>query len=209
MIKLSKFKKDCLGFTLIELMVVIAIVGILAGIVTITVTSTLPDSRDGRRIADVETVESALEQYFTDNKTYIRPFTCVSDANSYCYEDTTYATMYSINTLLTQGYLKSDVNDPTNNTTYRYKYGTPFSPNPPDEYIFFARLEKKTAGENIYQLYDTSGNPVAGTYYYAVFSDYNHWYNNFRDHSLGNSCPYADEWGHMMSEVDGCLYKTW
>ena len=207
MFKLLKLKNNIWGFTLVELLIVITIIGILAGVVTLNVTSTIPTSRDGRRTADIKTIETALEQYFTDNKNYVRPVTCIIDANPYCYEDSVGSTF--INTLLTSDYTKSDMNDPLNNTTYKYWYGAPRSPNPPDKYILFARMEKKTSSENIYQLYNTSGNPVPNTFYYVVFSDYNYWYNNFRDNSSQTSCTHAGEWGHIIGGSDGCLHKTW
>ncbi len=59
------------GFTLIEPLVVIAIISILASTVIIGLSSTRRLARDSRRIADVRQIQSALELYF--NKCFVYP----------------------------------------------------------------------------------------------------------------------------------------
>jgi len=58
------------GFTLIELMVVVAIVGILMAAGIVTFTNAQQKSRDGRRRADIDALAKALEQYHVNNQTY-------------------------------------------------------------------------------------------------------------------------------------------
>jgi general secretion pathway protein G len=58
------------GFSLIELLTVIAIIGILAGVVTVNVTSARSKARDAKRQADLNSVSAALEMYYAKNKTY-------------------------------------------------------------------------------------------------------------------------------------------
>jgi type II secretion system protein G len=58
------------GFTLIEMLVVIAIIGILATIVTASLTTSKAKGRDARRITDIKTVQAALETYYNDNMMY-------------------------------------------------------------------------------------------------------------------------------------------
>ena len=58
------------GFTLVELVVVIAIVGILAGLTLTASMSSRKVARDGKRKADLEQIRSALEIYRSDCKTY-------------------------------------------------------------------------------------------------------------------------------------------
>jgi type II secretory pathway pseudopilin PulG len=54
----------------VELLVVVAIIGILATIITVNYSGAQVKSRDTRRIADIETVQSALEMYYDDFKMY-------------------------------------------------------------------------------------------------------------------------------------------
>jgi prepilin-type N-terminal cleavage/methylation domain-containing protein len=58
------------GFTLIELLLVIGIIATLAVVVFVALdpAKRFADARDARRIADVETVLSAVHQYIIDNK---------------------------------------------------------------------------------------------------------------------------------------------
>ena len=58
------------GFTLVELMVVIVIIGLLGTIVAINVFGALGTSNVAKAKADISTLESALEQYRLDNLTY-------------------------------------------------------------------------------------------------------------------------------------------
>ena len=59
-----------LGFTLIELIVVISIIGILTTIGTATYTTAQQKSRDARRKQDLGALKSALILYYRDYKEY-------------------------------------------------------------------------------------------------------------------------------------------
>jgi len=58
------------GFTIIELIVVIAIIGVLAGIVTVFVITQGQKARDSRRVADLSQVQKALELYYAQYGCY-------------------------------------------------------------------------------------------------------------------------------------------
>nr|WP_241241946.1 type II secretion system major pseudopilin GspG [Sphingobium algorifonticola] len=58
------------GFTLVELLVVIVIIGLLATIVAINVIPATDQARVEKAKADVATIEQALDQYRLDNLNY-------------------------------------------------------------------------------------------------------------------------------------------
>lgn len=64
------FRKKLLGFTLIELVVVIAIIGILAAIAWPTYTDQVRKARRSDGKAALQEVAARLEQFYLDNKRY-------------------------------------------------------------------------------------------------------------------------------------------
>ncbi|UNP28065.1 type IV pilin protein [Lysobacter gummosus] len=59
------------GFTLMELMVVVAIVGILVGIAVPTYQDSVRKSRRGQAKADLTELAQAMERYYTNNNSYL------------------------------------------------------------------------------------------------------------------------------------------
>ncbi|MBY0538812.1 type II secretion system GspH family protein [Patescibacteria group bacterium] len=55
------------GFTLIELMVVISIIGLLSAGILSSLSTASQRSRDANRIADIKQIQNALELYAADN----------------------------------------------------------------------------------------------------------------------------------------------
>lgn len=58
------------GFTLLELLIVIVIIGILALLIIPNITSAPKKARDTKRKTDITTVRKGLEEYFVDNNSY-------------------------------------------------------------------------------------------------------------------------------------------
>lgn len=67
--RLDRHKRS-IGFTLIEVLVVVAILSILAAIIISTFDSLQRNSRDARRKLDLAVIQSALEQYHADQNNY-------------------------------------------------------------------------------------------------------------------------------------------
>ncbi len=58
------------GFTLIEILIVVAIIGLLASIILVGLGTFRARGRDARRIADLRETQNGLELYFTKNGYY-------------------------------------------------------------------------------------------------------------------------------------------
>lgn len=59
------------GFTLIELMIAIAIIGILVGIAVPTYQDSVRKSRRGQAKADLVQIAQGMERYYTEGNTYV------------------------------------------------------------------------------------------------------------------------------------------
>jgi len=58
------------GFTLLELMVVMFILVMLAGVVTLVVVKRMEEARHAKAVADIDTLESAIATFYLHNKVY-------------------------------------------------------------------------------------------------------------------------------------------
>ena len=58
------------GFTLLELLVVISLIGLLVSIGAVSYTSAQKKSRDARRKGDLKALQNGFEQYFSANTAY-------------------------------------------------------------------------------------------------------------------------------------------
>jgi general secretion pathway protein G len=99
------------GFTLIEILIVVAIIAILASVVLVGLGPTQQQGRDARRLSDLRETQTALELYYNQNGDY--------PAASSWGPQTTAGTLSYI--LVNAGIGVSQVpNDPTNGKTYYY-----------------------------------------------------------------------------------------
>lgn len=114
------------GFTIIELVVVIAIIAVLSGIIISNINEYQAKARDAKRISDLDNIRKALEMYRVANGFY-PPVACGYDCNGYYFSS-------NANWQILENYLKPYISplpkDPINNTdgpwtagNYSYAYG--------------------------------------------------------------------------------------
>ncbi len=117
------------GFTLIEILIVVAIIAILASVVLVGLGPTQSAGRDARRVADLHESQNGLELYYNQNGKY-------PDAKSQSW--------VNIGTTLEAANIgiNSWPNDPSSGKNYFY--GTTATDN---GYIVGANMENSTGGE--------------------------------------------------------------
>ncbi len=71
--------KKLFGFTLTELLIVIAIIGILLSVTMVGFRSYKAKARDSERKTDLVSMQSGLESFYTINKEYPNPNILVSN----------------------------------------------------------------------------------------------------------------------------------
>ena len=71
--KILNSRRSRLGFTLLEMLVVMAIIAILAAATSGNFFSSLAKGRDSRRKQDLQAISKALEMYYNDNRSYPNP----------------------------------------------------------------------------------------------------------------------------------------
>lgn len=119
-----KLIKNSRGFTLIEVLLVVAVISILAGIVILAINPgrQLSQSKNAQRSADVNTILNAVYQYALDNNGNL-PSTITTTATEICNTGVLAATC-TTNSLIdlsvltnSETYLVSVPKDPTGSTT--------------------------------------------------------------------------------------------
>lgn len=93
------------GFTFVELMIVIVIIAVLAGMVTGNFFSSLKKGRDARRKEDLAQIQRAIELYYEDKKVYPSSLTFNSSLTD------------SVSGKI---YMQKLPNDPISTNAYRY-----------------------------------------------------------------------------------------
>jgi prepilin-type N-terminal cleavage/methylation domain-containing protein len=104
------------GFTIVELLIVIVVIGIIAAIVVIAFNGVQSKARDSQRKSDVAAISKALGLYRADNGPMYTGSGCGANGNGSGYFNYPYTAPGSdMNECLkTSGHLKSDIRDPQN-----------------------------------------------------------------------------------------------
>jgi type II secretion system protein G len=106
------------GFTLLELLIVIVIIGILALLIIPNITSAPKKARDTQRKTDLKAIQKGLEEYFVSNNVYPAQLNDLTTGNP--------------------PIMKSVPNDPKNTGVFVYTY-TPANSN--TTYVLHSCLE--------------------------------------------------------------------
>jgi len=157
------------GFTLVELLVVIFIIGVLSSVVLVSLASSRMKSRDDRRKNDLGIIQQALEMYYSEKHHFpqIGQNEC-KDVQQLITRDPEF-----------KNYLSSMPNDPLGVPNYCY-YSSSDDEGGPYHYLLMANLEKSNDSDFDKPLsgwctrseYTCPRNYGAGkTYHYYVTSD--------------------------------------
>ena len=116
------------GFTLIEMLVVIAIIAILTGIIITGLVGSKAKSRDAKRASDLSQIALAVEQYF--DRCYQYPTTIADDP-------TTITSATCPPGIYLSNFISKIPTDPTTNASYGYvTNGTP-----PSDFVLYTTFE--------------------------------------------------------------------
>lgn len=167
------------GFTLIELMVVVAIIGVLMAAGIVAFSGAQKNARDAKRKADVDAIAKAVEVYYSIYQRYV-------DTGSWVYGGVSNNANWSNAPMVATftSFFPSGIPpvDPTNSGNYVYYFyaqlnSIPGAANPASRFCTYARLETPNGNcsgvtntnwggdPNSYQC--TFVTPGTGTYYCA------------------------------------------
>jgi general secretion pathway protein G len=147
------------GFTLIEILIVIAIIAILASVILVGLGPTQKEGRDSRRISDLSEVQNALELFYNNCGFYPGSSLdvsggCPSNWALLAAGTGSYSTMATEVTGLTNIDIPQIPNDPTSGDSYTYESVTANS------YTLAATLEDTA---NAAMTSDEKTDPNGGT----------------------------------------------
>ena len=161
------------GFTLIEILIVVAIIGILASVVLVGLRPAQRLGRDARRLSDLRQIQVVLELYFNKCGFYPGGFDCTDTI-----VQPNWTGLRDALTNAGLGVTKLP-SDPLNNSTYYYRYGASPSSRPTN-YVLGAQLEDAnnpalrddvdslSAGGNIFGVDCGFGNPETPSPIYCL-----------------------------------------
>lgn len=123
-------KKTVNGFTLVELLVVISIIGVLATLVLVSFGPVQKQTRDTQRKSDIRQYQNSLENFATKGNGLFPSRTAAVDASGLC---------------ATLGISGTCPTDPKSPATYKYITDGSGSPsNNASKYVLWASLENVT-----------------------------------------------------------------
>lgn len=140
-------RKRTQGFTLVELLVVITIIGVLATLIIANFSTARARARDARRKNDLQQIKTALRLYYNDFQRYPQ---ASSEQIRGC-GSTTYASQTACNwgsafSTSAQEYMKQIPTDPLNNSSQGYVYS--YASTGADSFTITARLENASDADS-------------------------------------------------------------
>lgn len=196
------------GFTLVELLAVMFIIGILAAVVIVNISAARAKGRDAKRRADLNTIKSALEMNANANQSYAVAGTsnwgyvsyyfdpASPDADCKIFKSGKYTAISVIQGLINGGFLSTVIKDPSQKGPCDVAGGYFYMINAGDvghsvvtgqSYCLYGRLEKPNINTSAGDVWDSAsaGNlkDTVDTWGWASNSS---WKMNYK---IGNVCP--------------------
>jgi prepilin-type N-terminal cleavage/methylation domain-containing protein len=162
-----------LGFTLIELMVVISIITLISSMLLGTFKGARVKTRDAKRIADINNLAKSLELYYSDNLRYPNCHDAGYPNGCDIYNPPTAVYDSSLDGefmgFLSPKYISKDALDPLNNSNYFYVYqgggNVQFPPVGGSFYSYAIAAALEDCTSPVLKSSFTYGDPVYGCYY--------------------------------------------
>lgn len=160
-----------LGFTLVELLTVIAIIVILMGLLFPTINTVKNQARAAQAKTDATSMVAAVKAYYTEYGRYPVPFAVVdTNQTDYTYDDNGSANNY--NSVL-MGILTANTNNPTHSTSTNPPAGSwSISADNPRQIVFFEGAIAKTPGGYGMQTNGQFLDPWGKQYRIRIDTDY-------------------------------------
>ncbi len=112
------------GFTLIEILIVVAIIAILASAVLVGLGPTQQAGRDARRLSDIREVQNALELFYSKCGFYPGGTAATGACSTGFSAPTTWGSLATLLTTTANIGVTTIPSDPSTNRSYEYAYNT-------------------------------------------------------------------------------------